>query len=310
LLSLKIITAFILDSALGDPHSFPHPVIFIGKAISGLEKFFRKIMPERLGGVLMVLIVVSATFTTAYLVSSVAAIIEVFLMYTIFAARCLAKEAMNIHRSLTEGNIDDARKAVSYLVSRDTEHMTRDDIIKATVETVSENIVDGITAPMFYLFIGGAAGGMTYKSINTMDSMVGYKNEKYIKFGWAAARLDDIANFIPARITGLIIIPIASIFARRDFINSWRIFFRDRKKHSSPNSAHSESPVAGALNIQLGGKTSYFGEIKDKPTIGDFKRELQADDIYETVRLMYYSSVTALAIGASAYTTITEIIWK
>ncbi len=310
MLALKIVSAFILDCVLGDPHRFPHPVIFIGKMIASMEKFLRRIVPERAGGVLLVAAVTSVTFTATFLISHTAAVIEVFVMYTIFAARCLSTEAMNIHRSLCEGSIDDARKAVSYLVSRDTKSMTEDEIIRATVETVSENIVDGITAPMFYLFIGGAPGGMTYKSINTMDSMVGYKNEKYIRFGWAAARLDDIANFIPARITGLLIIPVASILARRDFLNSWRIFFRDRKKHSSPNSAHSESAVAGALGIQLGGRTSYFGKVHEKPFIGDFKRKLTADDIEETVRLMYYSSFTALAIGTVVWFAANKLIWN
>ncbi len=301
MLSLKISLAFIMDRFLGDPPTFPHPVIFIGKLISFLEARLRKIMPPLPGGAIMVILVTSSSFAVTYYISALSAVLEVFIIYTVFAARCLAVEAMNIHRALMGGDIKEARLAISYLVSRDTENMTEDEIIKATVETVSENIVDGITAPLFYLFLGGAAAGMTYKSINTMDSMVGYQNERYIKFGKAAARLDDLANFIPARLTGLLVIPIAAFFARMDAGASWKIFFRDRLKHSSPNSAHSESAVAGALGIQLGGDTSYFGKLKEKPHIGDFKRKLCPNDIAQTVRLMYYSSAIALIMGILAY---------
>lgn len=294
--------AFVMDRFMGDPPSFPHPVVFIGKLISFLESILRKIMPPLLGGVVLVFLVTSSTFIVTYYIADISGILEVLIIYTIFAARCLAVEAMKVQKALVARNIGEARIAISYLVSRDTDDMTEEEIIKATVETVSENIVDGITAPLFYLFLGGAAAGMTYKAINTMDSMVGYKNEKYIKFGKAAARLDDLANFIPARITGALIIPIAAFFARLDARASWKVFFRDRLNHSSPNSAHSESAIAGALGVQLGGDTSYFGKVTEKPHIGDFKKKLSPNDIAQTVKLMYYSSIIALVMGMIIYT--------
>ena len=196
---------------------------------------------------------------------------------------------------MQKGNLEIARKELSYLVSRDTEKMDKIMIIRSTMETISENTVDGIIAPMFYMFIWGLPLAMTYKAINTMDSMVGYKNEKYMDFGKFSAKIDDIANFIPARITGILII-ISSFLLGFDYKNAKKIFFRDRKNHSSPNSAHSEASVAGALGVQFGGKVSYFGKEVVKPTIGDKKKEFRTEDIRKNIRIMYVTSFVGLVI--------------
>ncbi len=299
MLSLKIISAFILDLILGDPRSVTHPVIFIGKMIERLERILRKAGKDRTAGILLVIIVVFITFFVTWGLSSISVIIEVILMYTVFAVKSLAGEANNIYNSLKESNIGKARKEISYLVSRDTENMNKDDIIRATVETVAENIVDGVTAPMFYLFAGGVPLAMTYKAVNTMDSMVGYKNEKYLHFGWAAARLDDVLNFIPARITAFVLIPLAAVLTGKDAAGSLKVLIRDRYNHSSPNSGHSEAAAAGALGYQIGGPTSYFGEVHHKPFIGDKTRELTEEDIADTIKLMYATSAFALAAGTA-----------
>ena len=220
---------------------------------------------------------------------------EIYLMYTIFSINSLAREGKKVYKILQKGNLEIARKELSYLVSRDTEKMDKIMIIRSTMETISENTVDGIIAPMFYMFIGGLPLAMTYKAINTMDSMVGYKNEKYIDFGKFSAKIDDIANFIPARITGILII-ISSFLLGFDYKNAKKIFFRDRKNHSSPNSAHSEASVAGALGVQFGGKVSYFGKEVEKPTIGDKKKEFRTEDIRKNIRIMYVTSFVGLVI--------------
>jgi adenosylcobinamide-phosphate synthase len=199
-----------------------------------------------------------------------------------------------------------ARKELSYLVSRDTGYMQEKDIVRSIMETISENTVDGIISPLFFMTVGyliapntplGAALAMGYKAINTLDSMVGYKNEKYKDFGWFSARVDDVANIIPARLTGVLLIPISALFLGYDFKNSWKVFFRDRYNHASPNSAQSESAVAGALGVQFGGATSYFGRLKEKPTIGDKKKEFELKDIKRNIKLMYGSSILGMAMA-------------
>ena len=216
-------------------------------------------------------------------------------MYTIFSVNSLAREGNRVYRILKEGNIEKARKDLSYLVSRDTGTMDEKMIIRSTMETISENTVDGIVAPMFYMFIGGLPLGMTYKAVNTLDSMVGYKNEKYMEFGKFSAKVDDVANFIPARITGIFII-IASFILRYDYKNSFKIFFRDRKNHSSPNSGHAEASVAGALGVQFGGRVSYFGKETKKPTIGDKIKDFELEDIKKNIKIMYVTSFLSLVI--------------
>jgi adenosylcobinamide-phosphate synthase len=295
--AVKIIAGFLLDLLLGDPHTFPHPVRFIGKLTELLEKFLRKFKREKISGVFLTIIVVLTSFILTYYISSISIIIEIILIYTMFAARSLAAEGKTVYKFLEANDLKSARQHIAFLVSRDTKNMKEKDIVRAAIETVSENIVDGIISPMFYIFIGGAPLGMAYKAASTLDSMVGYKNEKYIKFGWASARLDDILNFIPARITAFALIPAAAFLCGLNVKNCVRIMLRDRLNHSSPNSAHPESAVAGALGVQLGGPTSYFGKLTDKPFIGEPLRKLEKKDILRSIRIMYATSVIGLAVG-------------
>ena len=304
-LVIKIWIAYILDLVFGDPQNIIHPVQIIGKMISLGEKILLK---EKSGsrykffaGIILNIFVVSITYGLTCLIyksskiSGVFTLIEIYLMYTVFSVNSLAREGNRVYNILKEGNIEKARKDLSYLVSRDTETMDEKMIIRSTMETISENTVDGIVAPMFYMFLGGLPLAMTYKAINTLDSMVGYKNEKYMDFGKFSAKIDDVANFIPARITGVLIVA-ASMILRYNYKNSLKMFIRDRKNHSSPNSAHAEASVAGALGVQFGGRVSYFGKEADKPTIGDKIKDFELEDIKKNIKIMYITSFLSLAI--------------
>ena len=304
-LVIKIWIAYILDLIFGDPQNIIHPVQIIGKIISLGEKILLK---EKSGsrykffaGIILNIFVVSITYGLTCLIykssktSGVFTLIEIYLMYTVFSVNSLAREGNRVYNILKEGNIEKARKDLSYLVSRDTETMDEKMIIRSTMETISENTVDGIVAPMFYMFLGGLPLAMTYKAINTLDSMVGYKNERYMDFGKFSAKIDDIANFIPARITGFLIVA-ASMILRYNYKNSLKMFIRDRKNHSSPNSAHAEASVAGALGVQFGGRVSYFGKEADKPTIGDKIKDFELEDIKKNIKIMYITSFLSLAI--------------
>ena len=301
MLIIKIWIAYILDLIFGDPQNIIHPVQIIGKLISFGEKILLKEKYKFFAGIILNLTVLSVTYGVNYMIfrsaknSGIFAIIEIYLMYTIFSVNSLAREGNRVYGILKEGNIEKARKDLSYLVSRDTGTMDEKMIIRSTMETISENTVDGIVAPMFYMFIGGLPLGMTYKAVNTLDSMVGYKNEKYMEFGKFSAKVDDVANFIPARITGIFII-IASFILRYDYKNSFKIFFRDRKNHSSPNSGHAEASVAGALGVQFGGRVSYFGKETEKPTIGDKIKDFELEDIKKNIKIMYVTSFLSLVI--------------
>ena len=298
---IKIWIAYVLDLIFGDPQNVVHPVQVIGKIISTGEKVLLRKKYKFLTGAVLNIFTVSITYTSMYLISKSVKIsvffmiIEIYLMYTIFSINSLAREGNRVYRILKEGDIEKARKDLSYLVSRDTETMDEKMIIRSTMETISENTVDGIVAPMFYMFLGGMPLAMAYKAINTLDSMVGYKNEKYMDFGKFSAKVDDAANFIPARITGILIV-LASMILGYDYKNSLKIFIRDRKNHSSPNSAHSEASVAGALGVQFGGKVSYFGKEIDKPTIGDKTKEFELEDIRKNIRIMYVTSFLSLVM--------------
>jgi adenosylcobinamide-phosphate synthase len=307
LLAAKITAGFLLDMFFGDPYSFPHPVRFIGKLIESLEPVLRKLNRDKFAGILLTLITVSITFILTYYLTAVSVIIEIIIIYTVFSARCLADEAKDVYRALEKNNILEARKRVSFLVSRDTAELDEKAVIRAAVETVSENIVDGIISPMFYLFIGGAPLGMAYKAASTLDSMVGYKNAKYINFGWASARFDDLLNFIPARITAFLLLPAAALVCGMSAGNAFRVMLRDRRKHSSPNSAHAESAVAGAIGCRLGGPAKYFGEIVDKPYIGDAIKEIDKEDILKSIRLMYAASFTGLLLGCIIVVAVSKI---
>ena len=304
---IKIWIAYVLDLIFGDPQNVVHPVQVIGKIISAGEKVLLRKKYKFLAGAVLNIFTVSITYTLMYLISKSVKIsvffmiIEIYLMYTIFSINSLAREGNRVYRILKEGDIEKARKDLSYLVSRDTETMDEKMIIRSTMETISENTVDGIVAPMFYMFLGGMPLAMAYKAINTLDSMVGYKNEKYMDFGKFSAKVDDAANFIPARITGILIV-LASMILGYDYKNSLKIFLRDRKNHSSPNSAHSEASVAGALGVQFGGKVSYFGKEIDKPTIGDKTKEFELEDIRKNIRIMYVTSFLSLVIFSLIFT--------
>ncbi|MDO4864133.1 MAG: adenosylcobinamide-phosphate synthase CbiB [Ruminococcus sp.] len=306
--ALPVILGFLFDCAVGDPYWLPHPIRLIGKLIGALEKLIRKHMKNlRFGGFLLAMIVVtlSAAVPLAVLlvcyrihvVFGVAA--ETVMCCYMLAARCLCSESMKVCRAAESDDIEAARKAVSMIVGRDTEVLDRDGIIRAAVETVAENTSDGVTAPLFYMGLGGAVGGSFYKAVNTMDSMIGYRVEKYADIGRFAAKLDDVLNYIPSRLTALLMVAAAPICGL-DSRNAYRIWKRDRRKHASPNSAQTEAACAGALHVRLAGDAYYFGKLHKKPYIGDNDRPIEADDIRRANRLMYASSVIMLIISAAA----------
>lgn len=306
LIILVMVIAYLLDLIIGDPYSFPHPVRFIGNLIRFTEGKIRKIFKSKnqlkIGGFLLWIITVGFTALVTGLILNLLCINNIFyviiasiILYTTLSTKCLADEAKKIYEVLKTGDIEKSRKQLSYIVGRDTTSLSENEIIRATVETVAENTVDGIISPMMYGFIGGTVLAMAYKAINTLDSMVGYKNEKYGDIGFASAKIDDIANFIPARITPFFMM-IASFILGFNSKKSIKIAMRDRKNHKSPNCAYAEGAVAGALEVQLGGTNMYFGEKVYKPTIGDKDRELEAEDILRTNKIMYLTSFIALVI--------------
>ena len=222
--------------------------------------------------------------------------LSVIILWTTLATKDLYVHSNQVYKPLTQGDLPNARKMLSRIVGRDTDKLGEAEIVRATVETIAENVVDGITAPLFYAFLFGAPGALAYKAASTLDSMVGYKNEKYKNFGWTSARFDDILNFIPARLTG-ILIPFIAFFLGFDGRNSWRVFWRDRKKHPSPNSAHVEAAFAGALNVRLGGVSTYSGVPSHKEYLGDANRPLEIDTIRRAQLLMFATSAMFLALG-------------
>lgn len=293
---------FLMDLLLGDPHWLPHPIRLIGALISKLEKLLRKEekrgIPdqERRQGRWMVLMVIACTtlcsmlvLTLAYRWNAVAGcIVESVMTYQILAAKSLKVESMKVYKELKKGNLNGARKAVSMIVGRDTECLDETGVAKAAIETVAENTSDGVIAPMLYTAIGGPVLGFCYKAINTMDSMIGYKNETYLNFGRTAAKLDDIVNFIPARVSAWSMILASGMLGKAySMKGAFYIYKRDRKNHASPNSAHTEAVCAGALQIQLAGDASYFGKVVKKPYIGDALRAVDTEDISRANRLMY-----------------------
>lgn len=308
-----IVAGFILDLLFGDPHWLPHPICLIGNLIGFLERNLRKLLaPGKtallLGGALMVVIVLVLAFAVPYAILTAAAQIspwfrfalETIMCYQIFATKCLRDESMKVYTALHNHDLADARVKLSWIVGRDTQNLDAEEVTKGAVETVAENTADGIIAPMFYMFLGGAPLAFLYKGINTMDSMVGYKNDKFLYFGRCAAKLDDLANLIPARITGLVMI-LASYFLNLNYRGAWKIFWRDRYNHLSPNSAMTESVTAGALDIQLGGDHFYFGKLVHKDTIGDNIRGVIPEDIIAANNLLYMTAVLSLLLFSLIY---------
>ena len=308
-----IIAGFILDLIFGDPHWLPHPICLIGNLIGFIERNLRpRLEPNKgallLGGALMVIIVLVISFVVPMAILLAAGMVspwlafalETLMCYQIFATKCLRDESMKVYTALHNHDLADARVKLSWIVGRDTQNLDEEEITKGAVETVAENTADGIIAPMFYMFLGGVPLAFLYKGINTMDSMVGYKNDKFLYFGRCAAKLDDLANLIPARITGLVMI-VAAFLLGLDGKNAWKVFWRDRYNHLSPNSAMTESVTAGALNIQLGGDHFYFGKLVHKDTIGDDIRPVCPEDIVKTNRLLYMTAVLCLVLFSSVY---------
>lgn len=306
---LKIIAAVLLDFILGDPYSFPHPVKLMGNIIYLEDKLARKITKSKLGlkmaGLIIVIVNISLGFFIPFFLLKFIKqyrilynIICIYLIYTCIAARALHYEAMKVSEALDIG-IENARERLSYIVGRETKNLSEDEIIRATVETVAENTSDGVIAPLFYIMLLGVPGGLAYKFINTMDSMLGYMNEEYIHFGHFPAKVDDMFNYIPARITGLLM-SISSI-GRFNVKNGFMIMIRDRNNHKSPNAIYPEAAAAGLLGVQLGGNNYYHGKLIEKPTIGDKLNSINKSHIKNTIEIMYRSEMLMLIIFSFLY---------
>ncbi|AVP64530.1 cobalamin biosynthesis protein [Clostridium botulinum] len=314
---VDIIIAVFIDWIIGDPYWFPHPIIYIGKLISFLEKKFRaKVKNEenlKLYGEVIVMIVCFTSFLIPFIILQAFKFnfyiyhgLNILIIWTTLAAKCLHEEAIKIYHALYKENIEDARLKLSYIVGRETKDLIENEIIRADVETVAENASDGIIAPLFYAMIGGAPLAMMYKGINTMDSMLGYLNDEYKYIGFFPAKVDDVFNFVPARLTGILMCISAPIVGGNPF-KSFKIMIRDRKNHKSPNCAYPEGATAAALKIQLGGTNVYFGQVVEKPTIGDKIKELAPIHIKESIKLMYASEGLMIVMCAIIFKFLLEI---
>ncbi len=305
---LAAAAGFLLDMIFGDPHWLPHPVRLIGFGISGGERILRKFFPktprgELAAGAILAVIIPVLSFAVPFVLLWLAGMVGWWLRfilaavfcYQALAAKCLRVESMRVYHALKKEGLEAGRKAVSWIVGRDTANLSEEQVTKAAVETIAENTSDGEIAPLFYLLLGGAPLGFFYKAVNTMDSMIGYKNDKYLYFGRVAARMDDVLNFIPAILSAWLM-TAASFLLGMDGKNAWKIYRRDRKNHASPNSARTESVCAGALRVQLAGDAFYFGKLVKKPTIGDPLRPVVLDDIPAANRLMYLTSILGLVL--------------
>lgn len=307
---IALCLGFIIDLLIGDPYFLPHPIRFIGSLVTALEKkLYRGGERGKLlrGGIWLVLLTTAVSTAVplcillfAYGIHPWAGLAaETVMCYQILATKSLKTESMKVYAALREGGLEKSRSAVSMIVGRDTGELSEQGVIKAAVETVAENTSDGIIAPMLYMAAGGAALGFFYKAVNTMDSMVGYKNDRYLYFGRCAAKLDDVLNYIPARVSALLMVPAAAVCGL-DARGAYRIWRRDSRNHSSPNSAQTEAAAAGALGVRLAGNAVYFGKLVEKPYIGDPNREVEPEDIIRVNRLLYASAFLTLAAVLAA----------
>lgn len=306
-LELQILAAVVLDMAIGDPWGFPHPVRGIGWAVNRVELLSRRLFnsPRKAGVFTWFFVSAGTAASTLFLVRGLyyihpaaGDIISILILYTAIASRDLAKHALYIRRAVKREPLAEARRRLSMIVSRRTSALSKREIISTTVESVAENISDGIVAPLFFAFIGGPALAMTYKAVSTMDSMVGYKNERYRDFGWLPAKADDVFNLVPARLCA-VLLWLAAWLSGYNRRRAWKILRRDRKKSSSPNAGWPEAAVAGALGIRFGGKVNYFGKTVEKPYIGDRVSDPAADHISGAVRLLGTVLLLTLAAGAA-----------
>lgn len=314
---LACVTGFLLDLLIGDPVWMYHPVRMIGALICWMEQVFRKICGDSgrallAGGIVLCVVVVAVSAAVPAVILFAAGRIhpylrfalEGFMCYQLLAAKSLKQESMKVYHELQNKDLKKARKAVSMIVGRDTAELTEEGVTKAAVETIAENTSDGVIAPLFYMMILGAPLGFFYKAVNTMDSMIGYKNEKYLYFGRAAAKLDDVMNFIPARVSALLMTG-AAFLTGMDGKHAWHTFLRDRNKHASPNAAQTEAVCAGALRIQLAGDAYYFGKLYKKDNIGDELRPIECEDIRRANILLYGTAFLALVLFGGI-----RIIWR
>lgn len=313
-----MIIGFILDLIIGDPVNWPHIVRWYGSLIALLDRGLYRLKNKRLGGTILVVVVLAIVASVSLSVEYIAFRIHPFLFFIIdgilcwqcLAVKSLRDETLKVYKPLKDNDIEASRYAVSMVVGRDTESLDIPGVTRACVETIAENTSDGIGAPLIYMGIGGGVLSCIYKAVNTMDSMIGYKNDRYINFGTCAARLDDVVNYIPARLTAFAMI-LAAYICGMDGSNAWRIFKRDRYKHASPNSAQTESVMAGALGVRLAGDASYFGKVHKKEYIGDALREIEVEDILRAHRLMQvtaYILFVAMLIWEAVWITIITVV--
>ncbi|MBE5953879.1 MAG: cobalamin biosynthesis protein CobD [Lachnospiraceae bacterium] len=323
---LVIGLAFLIDVILGDPNYSWHPIRLIGHLIAGTDKTLRKIFniseekeqhknAKLVAGVALVVIVLAVSLGAAWLLLYVTGrlhrivglVVEIILCYQMLAMKSLRDESMKVYYALGEGDLKKARYAVSMIVGRDTEGLDEEGVAKAAVETVAENTSDGVIAPLFYMMIFGALGGVLYKAVNTMDSMVGYKNDRCIYMGRCSAKLDDVVNLIPARLSVIFMLLAGGMLGYK-ISNGWRIYVRDRYNHASPNSAQTEAVCAGLLEVQLAGNAYYFGKLYEKPTIGDEIRKIDMEHIRVVNRFAYLTALLILLFGLVVLGII-EVIW-
>jgi adenosylcobinamide-phosphate synthase len=303
-LEYQIITAMALDGLVGDPRWLPHPVKLIGALAARIERISRRLIPSEYaaGGVTAAIVVLAAGAAAWLIVAGATALhplagdaASILLLYTTFAARDLARHGADVLRELETGNVPEARRKVAMMVGRDTEALDEEGIARAAVESVAENTVDGVTAPLLYAIAGGPVAAVMYKAVNTLDSTFGYKTERYLRFGWASAKLDDLANYLPARITALFMVVAAAVLRMRAG-RAWRTLIRDGRKHTSPNSGLCEAAMAGALGVRLGGRSYYFGQPSDKPYIGNPGAPPRKDDIRRGNWLMLATYMVTAAV--------------